>query len=70
MDFKELLKLPIKGAKKSVKVITDKQLSDIISKLEKFSKIAAEESNRRFTEALEDEAENEIPDDDNANTTN
>lgn len=61
-ELKNVLTVTLTEAKKTVKTMSDKQLTNVIDKLNKLSAIAIAESNKRFEEKLEEEAEPEIED--------
>lgn len=61
-ELKNVLTVTLTEAKKAVKTMSDKQLTNVIDKLNKLSAIAIAESNKRFEEKLEEEADAEIED--------
>ena len=61
-ELKNVLTVTLTEAKKTVKTMSDKQLTNVTDKLNKLSAIAIAESNKRFEEKLEEEADTEIED--------
>ena len=55
--FKDVLNLPLAEARKSVKDLTEKQLTNMFIKLTKLKTIIDSESNNRYTESLVEEIE-------------
>ena len=58
MNFKDILKVTIVDSKKSIKLLTDKQLESMCNKLNRFLEIAYTELDNRneLNETEEDEA--------------
>ena len=58
--LKDILNVTITEAKKSVKELTDRQLTDMVTKVNKLYELVSSESNARFTTKLEAEVDQEF----------
>ena len=60
--LKDILEVTLTESKKSVKNLTDRQVSDLVIKLNKIKEIVDNESNTRFTTKLEEKVDQEFND--------
>lgn len=60
MTIKDILNFGNYDAKKQIASLTDRQLDKAYKKLATFSEYARIESDKRYTEKMEDELENEL----------
>lgn len=59
-ELKNVLTVTLTEAKKTVKTMSDKQIANMVEKLNKLLAIVIAESNKRFEAKLEEEADAEI----------
>ena len=62
VNLKDVLLVTVTEARKSVKNLTDKQVTNIMAKLNKLTEIVGDESNSRFAIQLEAEADQVVED--------
>ena len=60
MKLTNTLTITLTDAKRDVKTVSDKQLNNLIVKLEKLTEIVKTESNKRFTKNMENEIDEEL----------
>jgi hypothetical protein len=62
IDLKDILTLTLVNAKKQVKDLTDSQVSNLLTKINKLITIVGNESDIRYKNILLEDAENEVDD--------
>lgn len=62
IDLKDILTLTLVNAKKQVKDLTDSQVSNLLTKINKLMTIVGNESDIRYKNILLEDAENEVDD--------
>lgn len=62
INLKDILALTLVNAKKQVKDLTDSQVSNLLTKINKLMTIVGNESDIRYKNVLLEDAENEVDD--------
>jgi len=62
INLKDILTLTLVDARKQVKILTDSQVNNLVTKLNKLSTIVSNESDLRYENLLIEDAENEADD--------